>query len=62
MVFRRSIYAVRDIEAGEEFTSENIRVIRPGFGLPATELPKMLGRRASRRIDRGTRMSWDLVA
>jgi pseudaminic acid synthase len=62
MVFRRSVYAVRDIEAGEEFTSENIRVIRPGFGLPPKELPKLLGRRASRRIGRGTRMSWDLVA
>jgi pseudaminic acid synthase len=62
MVFRRSIYAVRDIEAGEEFTSENIRVIRPGFGLPPKELPKLLGRRASRRIGRGTRLSWDLVA
>ena len=62
MVFRRSVYAVSDIEAGEEFTSENIRVIRPGFGLPPKELPKLLGRRASRRIDRGTRMSWDLVA
>jgi pseudaminic acid synthase len=62
MVFRRSIYAVRDIEAGEEFTSENIRAIRPGFGLPPKELPKLLGRRASRRIGRGTRLSWDLVA
>jgi pseudaminic acid synthase len=61
IVFRRSVYAVRDIEAGEELTSENIRVIRPGFGLPPKELPKLLGRRASRRIGRGTRMSWDLV-
>ena len=46
--------AVRDIEAGEEFTSESIRVIRPGLGLPPKKLPKLLGRRVSRRIGRGT--------
>jgi pseudaminic acid synthase len=62
MVFRRSIYAVRDIAAGEEFTRDNIRVIRPGFGLAPKEMPHLLGARAATSIPRGTRMSWDLVA
>jgi N-acetylneuraminate synthase len=61
LAFRRSIYAVRDIASGEELTSENTRVIRPGFGLAPKELPKLLGRRAAMPIARGTRMSWDLV-
>lgn len=61
MVFRRSIYAVRDIGAGEPFTSENLRIIRPGYGLAPRELPKVLGRKARRAVLRGTALSWDLV-
>lgn len=61
MVFRRSLYAVRDIAAGEAFTKENIRIIRPGFGLPPKELPNVIGKRAATAVKRGTRLSWDLV-
>ncbi len=59
--FRRSIYAVADIAAGETFTAANIRSIRPGFGLPPKHLPELLGRVAVRPIARGTAMSWDFV-
>ena len=61
MVFRRSIYAVRNIGAGEEFTAANVRVIRPGFGLAPKELPNVLGKRARCPIARGTALSWDLM-
>jgi pseudaminic acid synthase len=60
-VFRRSLFAVKDIEAGEEFTEENVRSIRPGYGLPPKYLPNILGRCAAQRIERGTPMDWDLI-
>lgn len=59
--FRRSLYVVRDISAGETFTAENLRSIRPGLGLPPKHLPELLGRRAKQAIRRGTPMSWNLV-
>ena len=46
MVFRRSVFAVKDIACGELFTGENIRVIRPGFGMPPKAYHKLLGTRA----------------
>lgn len=61
VVFRRSIYVVRDIDAGETFTEKNIRIIRPGYGLAPRELPKILGRRARRALSRGAALSWDAV-
>ncbi len=60
--FRRSLYVVADMEAGETFTPANLRSIRPGFGLPPRRLPQVLGRRARRAIRRGTPMAEDLMA
>lgn len=60
-IFRRSLYAVKDIEAGERFDESNVRSIRPGFGLPPKHLPAVLGRKARRRIERGEALSWSLV-
>jgi pseudaminic acid synthase len=54
MVFRRSIYAVSDIAEGEEFTKENIRVIRPGYGASPKHLKDLLGKKSSHDIVRGT--------
>lgn len=62
MAFRRSLYAVRDIGAGETFTIENVRSIRPGFGMRPSELPNVLGLRASCKIARGTPLSRDMIA
>jgi pseudaminic acid synthase len=59
--FRRSIYAVADIRAGETLTSENIRRIRPGFGLPPKHFEELLGSTAKNVIRRGTPLSWDLI-
>jgi N-acetylneuraminate synthase len=61
MVFRRSLYAVEDIAAGEEFTERNVRSIRPSYGLPPKFLPEVLGRPARRALARGTPLSWDAV-
>jgi N-acetylneuraminate synthase len=62
MAFRRSIYVVRDVAVGEELTSENVRSIRPGHGLPPKHLPEVLGRKASRDLKRGDPLDWDSVA
>jgi pseudaminic acid synthase len=60
-VFRRSLFVVRDIKAGEPFTSENLRSIRPGGGLHTRHLPEVLGKKAVRDIPRGTPLAWSFV-
>ena len=59
-VFRRSLFVVQDVKQGEPFTSENVRSIRPGYGLHTRHLPEVLGRHATRDIERGTPLSWEL--
>lgn len=54
MIFRRSIYAVKDIAEGENFTKENIRVIRPGYGAKPKEYNNLLGAVSTKKILRGT--------
>lgn len=61
LVFRRSIFVVQDIEPGDVLNRENIRVIRPGYGLPPKHLNEVLGTRAKIRIERGTPLTWDLL-
>jgi len=60
--FRRSLFVVHDIAAGQAFTDENVRAIRPGYGLPPKHLPEILGKRAARDIKRGTPLTWDSVS
>lgn len=61
-VFRRSLFVVKDMKAGEKFTEENVRVIRPGYGLAPKHLPEVLGKTATRDIPRGTPLAWDMVS
>jgi pseudaminic acid synthase len=61
VVFRRSLYAVRDIAEGEAFTPENVRVIRPGYGLPPRHYDRVIGTQASCAIERGTALAWPMV-
>jgi len=58
--FRRSLYVVRDLKAGEALTRENVRAIRPGLGLPTKYFDEVLGKRVRRDVKRGTALDWDL--
>ena len=59
--FRRSLFVVQDVKAGEVFTQENVRSIRPSYGLRSRYLDEVLGRKALRNIERGTPLSWDCI-
>jgi len=59
--FRRSLYVVRDVKAGDVLTRDNVRAIRPGWGLPPKYMERVLGRTVTRDVPRGTALTWDLV-
>jgi pseudaminic acid synthase len=60
--FRRSLYVVEDIEAGEPLTERNVRSIRPGFGLAPKHLDEVLGRHAAMPLARGTALDWTMLS
>lgn len=60
-IYRRSLYVVEDIAAGELLTEKNVRAIRPGFGLPPKFLTQVLGMTARSTIRRGTALRWELL-
>lgn len=61
LVFRRSIYVAKDIKAGDILTSENLRCVRPGMGLPPKYYNLLIGRRVNQDVKKGTPMSLDFV-
>lgn len=62
IVFRRSLYAVKDIKKGESLTKENIRSIRPGHGLPPRYYEKIIGKKAAKDIPFATPLSQELIS
>jgi N-acetylneuraminate synthase len=61
LIFRRSLYVVKNIKIGELITKDNVRAIRPGFGLPPKYMEVILGMQANCDIRRGTPISWKLL-
>jgi pseudaminic acid synthase len=61
LAYRRSLYIVSDLTAGERLTTDNLRAIRPGFGLPPKHLDELLGCVVRQAVPRGTPASWALV-
>lgn len=59
--FSRSLFVVKDMKAGETFTAENIKSIRPGYGLHPKYLREVLGKKAAKDIQRGTPLGWELI-
>jgi pseudaminic acid synthase len=61
LVFRRSLYICKDLQAGDVLTPQNLRAIRPGHGLPPKYFDQLLGKRVVRAVKRGTPARWDLI-
>ena len=59
--FRRSLYVAQDLKAGETFNEDNLRAVRPGYGLPTKYLDAFIGRRVAKDIGKGTPLSWELL-
>ncbi len=59
--YRRSLYVGQDMKAGDVFTAENLRRIRPGLGLAPKHYEMLLGRRVNNDVAKGTPVSWDLL-
>ena len=60
--FRRSIYVVEDIKPGESFSEKNIKVIRPGDGLPPKYYLDILNKKAKVSVKKGSPLSWDFIS
>jgi pseudaminic acid synthase len=61
LIFRRSLYVAEDLEAGDELTEDNLRIVRPGLGLPPKYFESLIGMRVARAVRGGTPMSWKLL-
>lgn len=59
--FRRSLFIVKNMKKGEEFSENNVRSIRPGYGLHPRYYEQILGRRVQKKVSRGTPLQWDLI-
>lgn len=59
--FSRSLFAVKDIKKGEKFTENNVKSIRPGFGLHPKYLKDIIGKTAGKNILKGTPLNWNLI-
>ena len=60
--FRRSLFVVEDVKKGDPFTEKNVRAIRPSNGLHPRHFEQVLGKRAACDVERGTPLSWQLIA
>ncbi|MFM6461857.1 MAG: pseudaminic acid synthase [Planktothrix sp.] len=61
LMFRRSLYVAKDMKAGDKFTSDNLRAIRPGLGLPPKYYDVLLGKTVERPLRAGKFISWELL-
>ena len=61
ITFRRSLYIVKDLKAGDILTKENVRAIRPGLGLPPKHLDQILGKKIKSSVKMGTALAWSLL-
>jgi N-acetylneuraminate synthase len=61
LAYRRSLYVVKNLQKGDIFTTDNLRSIRPGCGLPTKHINTFLGKLVNQDVKKGTPLSWDLI-
>ncbi len=61
MIYRRSLYVVKDMKSGEMFTPENVKIIRPGKGLAPRYFDDIIGKRVKHHIKKGTPLKWEMI-
>ena len=61
LIFRRSLYVAEDIKKGDKFNERNLRIIRPGLGLPPKYYHTFLGLRVNRNVKKGTAVDWKII-
>ena len=61
LIFRRSLYVVQDLKAGDILTTGNVRAIRPGLGLSPKYLDQVLGKASKQDVKRGTPLGWEMM-
>jgi sialic acid synthase SpsE len=59
--YRRSLYVSSDMKNGDLFTPENTKIVRPGLGLPPKDVDRIIGRKASQDVKKGTPTTWSIV-
>jgi len=62
LIYRRSLYISQNIKKGDLLTPENLRTIRPGLGLAPKHYDILLGKTVNQDVNKGTPMSWDILA
>ncbi|KAB2952946.1 pseudaminic acid synthase [Heliorestis acidaminivorans] len=61
MKYRRSLYVVEDMKVGDVFTKNNLRAIRPGYGLPPKYIDVLLGKKVRKNVKKGTAVNWEMI-
>ena len=61
LAFRRSLYIAEDMKKGDELTKKNLRIVRPGLGLPPKYYDVIIGRKVNQNVKKGTAVEWGMV-
>jgi N-acetylneuraminate synthase len=61
LTFRRSLYIAEDMKKGDVLTEKNLRIVRPGLGLPPKYYDILLGRKVSKDVKKGTALGWEFI-
>lgn len=61
LVFRRSLYIAEDMKKGDVLTEKNLRIVRPGLGLPPKYYNVIIEKKVNRDVQKGTPVSWELL-